>query len=244
MELGGSKSLGKHGFKINIRSNMSKYKYILFDLDGTITEPYLGISNGIKYALNKFGIKMDDKETLRKFIGPPLRDSFRDFCGFSEEQAEEATAYYREYYGVNGLEENEIMPGMDDALRLLYDKGYKLYLATSKPEKYAKIILDNLGLLEYFDIAAGASFDGTRDKKELVIEYLLEQIKEKYDDFSIEQAIMVGDRHFDIHGAKYFDMDSIGVTFGYGDYKELNNAGATYVVDEAMGIVDVVEITL
>ncbi len=222
---------------------MSKYKFILFDLDGTITEPFLGISNGIKYALDKFGIKMEDNATLRKFIGPPLRDSFRDFCGFSDEQAQAATAYYREYYGVKGLEENEIMQGMDDALRLLYDKGYKLYLATSKPEKFAKIILENLGLLEYFDIAAGASFDGTREKKEQVIEYLLGQINEKYDDFSIEQAIMVGDRHFDINGAKYFDMDSIGVTFGYGDYDELKNAGATYVVDEAMGIVDVVQTT-
>ncbi|MBR3833081.1 MAG: HAD-IA family hydrolase [Lachnospiraceae bacterium] len=219
---------------------MSKYKYILFDLDGTITEPFLGISNGIKYALNKFDIKMEDNETLRKFIGPPLRDSFREYCGFTNMQAEDATKYYREYYSVKGLEENEIMPGMDDVIKQLYDEGYKLYLATSKPEKFAKIILENLGLLEYFDIVAGASFDGTREKKEQVIEYLLEQIKEKYDDFSIEQAIMVGDRHFDIHGAKYFNMDSIGVTFGYGDYDELKNAGASYVVEEAMGIVDVV----
>lgn len=219
---------------------MSKYKYILFDLDGTITEPFLGISNGIKYALNKFDIKMEDNETLRKFIGPPLRDSFREYCGFTNMKAEDATKYYREYYSVKGLEENEIMPGMDDVIKQLYDEGYKLYLATSKPEKFAKIILENLGLLEYFDIVAGASFDGTREKKEQVIEYLLEQIKEKYDDFSIEQAIMVGDRHFDIHGAKYFNMDSIGVTFGYGDYDELKNAGASYVVEEAMGIVDVV----
>ncbi len=219
---------------------MSKYKYILFDLDGTITEPFLGISNGIKYALNKFDIKMEDNETLRKFIGPPLRDSFREYCGFTNMQAEDATKYYREYYSVKGLEENEIMPGMDNVIKQLYDEGYKLYLATSKPEKFAKIILENLGLLEYFDIAAGASFDGTREKKEQVIEYLLEQIKEKYDDFSIEQAIMVGDRHFDIYGAKYFNMDSIGVTFGYGDYDELKNAGASYVVEEAMGIVDVV----
>lgn len=220
---------------------MSKYKYILFDLDGTITEPFLGISNGIKYALDKFGIKMEDRATLRKFIGPPLRDSFKDYCGFDDEQAEAATIYYREYYGVKGLEENEIMTGMDKTLETLCNKGYKLYLATSKPEKFAKIILEKLGLLKYFDIAAGASFDGTRDKKELVIEYLLEQIKERYSDFSITQAIMVGDRHFDINGAKYFGMDSIGVTFGYGDYKELNDAGANFVVDEAMSIVDVVE---
>lgn len=212
---------------------MSKYKYILFDLDGTITEPFKGISGGIIYALNKFGAEVPDTSILRKFIGPPLRDSFRNFCGFTEEQAEKATAYYREYYGVKGLEENDIMPGMDEALKVLYDKGYKLYLATSKPEKFARIILDNLCLLKYFDIAAGASFDGSRDKKELVIEYLLEQIKEKYTDFHINQAVMVGDRYFDIDGAKFFNMDSIGVTFGYGDCEELKEAGATYVVDTA-----------
>lgn len=219
---------------------MSRYKYILFDLDGTITEPFKGISNGIIYALDKYGIKVEDLSSLRKFVGPPLRDSFRDFFGFSDEQAEEATTYYREYYGGKGLEENDIMPGMDKALQELHNQGFKLYLATSKPEKFAKIILDNLGLLQYFDIVAGASFDGTRDKKELVIEYLLEQIKEKYADFQLAQAIMVGDRHFDINGAKYFCMDSIGVNFGYGDYKELSQAGATYIVDDAKGLVDVI----
>ncbi len=219
---------------------MSKYKYILFDLDGTITEPFKGISGGIIHALNKFGVKVPDNSTLRKFIGPPLRDSFRDFCGFTAEQAEEATTYYREYYSVRGLEENEIMPGMKDVLKSLNEQGCKLYVATSKPEKYAKIILDNLGLLSYFDIVAGASFDGSRDKKELVIEHLLQQIKDKYPDFNLVQTVMVGDRHFDINGAKYFNMDSIGVTFGYGDYEELSQAGATYVVDAAEELMDVI----
>lgn len=219
---------------------MSKYKYILFDLDGTITEPFRGISGGIIHALNKFGVEVPDNSTLRKFIGPPLRDSFRDYCGFTAEQAEEATTYYREYYSVRGLEENEIMPGMKEALKSLNEQGCRLYVATSKPEKYAKIILDNLGLLSYFDIVAGASFDGSRDKKELVIEYLLQQIKDKYSDFNLVQAVMVGDRHFDINGAKYFNMDSIGVTFGYGDYEELSQAGATYVVDDAKELMDVI----
>ena len=219
---------------------MSKYNYILFDLDGTITEPFKGISGGIIHALNKSGVEVPDNSTLRKFIGPPLRDSFRDFCGFTAEQAEEATVYYREYYSVNGLVENDIMLGMDEALKTLNEQGYKLYVATSKPEKYAKIILDNLGLLSYFDIVAGASFDGSRDKKELVIEYLLEQIKEKYEDFDLTQSIMVGDRCFDINGAKYFNMDSVGVTFGYGDYEELSQAGATYVVDTAQELVDII----
>ncbi len=219
---------------------MSKYKYIIFDLDGTITEPFKGISGGIIHALNKFGVEVPDNNTLRKFIGPPLRDSFRDFCGFTAEQAEEATVYYREYYSVNGLVENDIMLGMDEALKTLNEQGYKLYVATSKPEKYAKIILHNLGLISYFDIVAGASFDGTRDKKKLVIEYLLQQIKGKYEAFDISEAIMVGDRHFDIKGASFFSMDSIGVTFGYGDYEELSQAGATYVVDTAQELVEII----
>lgn len=216
------------------------YKHILFDLDGTITEPYVGITNGIVYALETIGVEVEDTTIFRKFIGPPLRDSFRDYLGFSEELSVRAVQLYREYYREKGLKENELMPGMGEAIRELHHQGYKLYLATSKPEKFAKIILEDLGVLQYFTIAAGASLDGARETKEEVMEYLLEQIRICTPDFGIEQAIMVGDRLFDINGAKYFGMDSLGVTFGYGDYKELSEAGATYIVDDAKDLVDVI----
>ena len=205
------------------------YSKIIFDLDGTITEPVEGITNALIYALGKFHIQVEERSSLFKFIGPPLIESFREIYGFDDEKAKQAVAYYREYYSDRGLIENEIMPGMDNALMRLRDVGLKLFVATSKPEIYAKKILDNLGLLQYFDVVAGALLDGSRDKKELVIQYLLDNIIKSPDDLS--QCIMVGDRRFDIEGAISCKLDNLGVTFGYGTKEELINAGAMYVAD-------------
>lgn len=214
-----------------------KYNNILFDLDGTITEPEKGIINGIIYALNKFGIEVAERSSLHKFIGPPLRISFPEFCGFDEEKTEQAILYYREYYGVNGLVENDVMPGMEDALKRLSNMGARLFVATSKPEEYAKKILQNLNLDGYFEIIAGASFDGSRDTKEAVMEYLMKQANI---DFGDKKTVMVGDRHFDINGAKAFGLESIGVLFGYGSREEFEAAGATYIVDTAEDMVDII----
>ncbi len=219
---------------------MRKYDYVIFDLDGTITEPALGITNAIIYALKRYDIKVADRSTLYKFIGPPLRDSFQEFYGFDKDKAEEAVGFYREYYSVNGLLENELMPGIKECLKSLKDAGCKLYVATSKPEGFAKKILENLEADDFFDIVAGASMDGSRDKKELVMGYLFEEIKKGYSGFSLDKAVMVGDRHFDIDGANYFGIDSIGVTFGYGDRKELTEAGATVVVDSSQELCSVI----
>ncbi|MBE5944202.1 MAG: HAD family hydrolase [Lachnospiraceae bacterium] len=215
---------------------MRKYDYVIFDLDGTITEPAEGITNAIIYALKKYNIQVDDRSSLFKFIGPPLRDSFKEFYGFSQERAEEAVSFYREYYKDRGLIENELMPGIKHCLELLNKAGCKLCVATSKPEEYAIKILDNLQVLNFFDTVAGASLDGSRDKKELVMKYLFERLKEKYEGFCVDKAVMVGDRHFDIYGANYFKMESIGVTFGYGSKDELTEAGATVVLDSSQDI--------
>lgn len=214
-----------------------KYCNVFFDLDGTITEPEKGIINGVIYALNKFGIEVSERASLHKFIGPPLRVSFPEFMGFDEEKTEQAVLYYREYYSVNGLVENDIMPGMEQALKMLKENGAKLYVATSKPEEYAIKILENLGLDGYFDIIAGASFDGSRDTKEAVMEYLMKQIGVEKSD---RNTVMIGDRHFDINGANYFGLDSIGVLFGYGSREEFEEAGATYIVDTAEEMVDII----
>ena len=208
-----------------------KYNNIFFDLDGTITEPAMGITNAIIYALDKYGIKVEDRTSLYKFIGPPLRDSFREVYGFDKDKAEDAVVYYREYYAEKGILENEIMPGIKDALIRLKNAGCKLFVATSKPEIYAEQILEHLGLLQYFDIVAGSLLDGSRDKKELVIEYLLKEIEAAGLDCS--KSIMIGDRNFDIEGAKVCGLDNMGVTFGYGDREELQKAGAMYIVDSA-----------
>lgn len=214
-----------------------RYKNVFFDLDGTITEPAEGITNAIIYALDKYDIKVEDRASLYKFIGPPLRDSFKEFYGFSDEQAEEAVKFYREYYSDRGLIENEIMPGMKDALIKLKEAGCHLYVATSKPEIYAKKILENLDIDGYFDIIAGATFDKTRDKKELVIEYLLDISGIKALG-KMSETVMVGDRYFDIQGAKAFGLDNIGVTFGYGTREEFIECGAMKIVDTAEEMVE------
>ncbi len=214
-----------------------KYKNIFFDLDGTITEPALGITNAIIYALDKYDIKVEDRASLYKFIGPPLRDSFKEFYGFSDEKSEEAVNFYREYYADKGLEENEIMPGMENALKSLKDAGCHLFVATSKPEHFAIKILENLKLDGYFDIIAGASLDNTRDKKELVIDYLLEISGIRKADM-LQDTVMVGDRYFDIVGAQCFGLDNIGVTFGYGDREEFINCNTMKIVDTAQEMVE------
>lgn len=211
---------------------------MLFDLDGTITEPAEGITNAIIYALQRFGMEIPERTSLYKFIGPPLRDSFREFCGFPDEKAEQAVLFYREYYGKRGILENGIMPGMEDALRRLKAAGCHLYVATSKPEQFAKQILEYLDLSDYFDIVAGSLMDGTRDKKELVIGYLLSEMGVNNEASILHDIVMVGDRKFDIIGAQHFGMDNIGVTFGYGDREEFLECHAMKIVDTAEELVD------
>lgn len=217
------------------------YKKIFFDLDGTITEPVMGITNAIIYALDKYNIKVAERSELYKFIGPPLRYSFREFYGFSESDSEQAVKYYREYYADKGLIENEIMPGMEEAIKALKEAGYNLYVATSKPETFAIKILENLNLAQYFDIIAGSSMDNKRDTKELVLSYLLERLNIEKGSDAIKDIVMIGDRKFDIEGANCFGIDSIGVLFGYGNREEFEKAGATYIVETAEGMVKVIE---
>ena len=206
---------------------MDQYSNILFDLDGTITDPGLGITNSVAYALKKLGIPVADKKELYKFIGPPLRESFEEYYGFSKEKAKRAVEYYREYYRDKGIFENALIEGIENLLMNLKSSGKALIVATSKPEVFAKQILEHFHLAHYFTYIAGAKLDETRTKKEEVIAYALDtcHIEDK------EKAIMVGDREYDIFGAKKVGIDSIGVLFGYGDRAELENAGATFIAE-------------
>ena len=183
------------------------YQYVFFDLDGTITEPEEGIINGVLYALSRFGITVENRTSLYPYIGPPLRDSFREFHGLSEEEAEQAVLYYREYYSTKGIYQNGIMPGMEAAFQTLQERGCHLYVATSKPELYAKQILEHLKLDGYFDIIAGSTFDKSRDTKAAVIEYLLAGIAADQGKPSMDDIIMVGDREFDVIGARAFGIE-------------------------------------
>lgn len=211
------------------------YKNILFDLDGTLTDPGVGIVNSVMYALEKLGIEEENRESIYKFIGPPLADSFGKYYGFSKEKCLLAIEYYREYYKRQGIYENSAYEGIAELLAELKDRQAKLIVATSKPEPFANEILRYFELNKYFDYVAGATMDGSRVKKADVIGYALDvcQITD------LSATIMIGDREHDIIGARQAGIDSIGVLYGYGDYDELKNAGATYIaksVDDIVGI--------
>lgn len=202
-------------------------RYVLFDLDGTLTEPSEGITNSVKYALAKFGISVSDKSELYKFIGPPLYDSFVNFYGFSHDDANLAVAYYREYFAPHGIYENCVYEGIPEMLERLKTSGKTLVLATSKPEKFALEILRHFGLAKYFDLAYGATMDEKRNKKDEVIAYALSQGNIDPDD-----AVMVGDRIYDIEGGHKNGLVSVGVLFGYGDRAELEGAKAEFIAKD------------
>ncbi len=205
---------------------MKNYDVILFDLDGTLTDSSLGIINSIKYALKKYDIIIEDTAMIRKFLGPPLHESFKEFCGFNDDKAIEAVSFYREYFSTKGILENQVYDGITNLLEHLVDNGKRLIVATSKPQKYTDRIMEYFDLAEYFAFIAGSNMDGTRSKKADVIKYALQQcnITDK------SKAVMIGDRKHDIIGAKSVGIDSIGVEYGYGDYDELSSSGATYIV--------------
>ncbi|WP_133016715.1 HAD family hydrolase [Clostridium cuniculi] len=202
-------------------------KYILFDLDGTIIDPKEGITKSVAYALNKFEIKVDNLNELCKFIGPPLKDSFIEYYNFSEDEAEKAIKYYREYFADRGIYENKLYKGFEEILISLKENNKVLMVTTSKPTIFATKILENFNLSKYFTFVSGSNFDGSRVRKSEVIQYALEinNIKD------LSEVVMIGDRKHDIYGAKEVGVDSIGVLYGYGEYEELYNSGANYIVN-------------
>lgn len=206
---------------------MSRYDVILFDLDGTLTDPGLGITNSVMHALKKYGIEVEDRKTLYKFIGPPLIESFEKYYGFSHEDAVKSVDYYREYYKDKGIYENKVYDGIENLLIKLSENNKKIILATSKPEAFAREILRYFGLDKYFLFTAGSTMSETRTNKADVIEYALAEcgITDK------ASVVMVGDREHDIIGANKNSIDSIGVLFGYGSREELENAGATFIAE-------------
>lgn len=197
-------------------------KYLLFDLDGTLTDPEEGITKAVQLALAHFGIQVEDRTSLRPFIGPPLWDQFQEYAGLSAEQSDEAVKVFRQYYLEKGVYENREYDGIRQMLGALKCAGYRLYVATSKPETTAGIVMKYFGFTDYFAYVAGADLEGTRVRKADVIRYLLE--KEGIAD--PREAVMIGDRKHDILGAKEVGMESIGVLYGYGSREELEEAGA------------------
>lgn len=213
---------------------MKNYKYIFFDLDGTLTEPKVGITKSVAYALEYYGIHVEDLDSLCKFIGPPLKDSFMKYYGFDDAKAEEAVEKYREYFRPYGVYENEMYEGVDKLLKTLKECGKVIVLATSKPTVFAQTILDYFHLDTYFDHVIGSELDGSRVKKGDVIAYALMQagVTDR------SEVLMIGDREHDILGAKQNGLDSIGVLYGHGDRPELEACGADRIVESVEALLD------
>ena len=216
---------------------MSRYQYALFDLDGTLTDPGEGIAKSVQYALAKYGIHVGDRTELFCFIGPPLHESFEVYYGFSREEALRAVDAYREYYAVKGIFENKVYEGIRECLAALQARGIKICLATSKPEGYAKQILEHFDLSRYFTAVAGSNMDGTRTKKAEVVERALMLLGNP----NVKDCIMIGDREHDVLGGKAQGLDALGVTFGYGSEQELCAAGATYIAHSPGEIFEIIQ---
>ncbi len=187
---------------------------VLFDLDGTLLDSGEGITNAVAYAIEKFGNEPLPLETRKRFVGPPLRESFMKYCSVTSKDAEEMLVLYREYYGDRGLFECRPYEGIEDLLIFLKECGSTIYVATAKPQKYAVKMLERWDLLKYFKEVIGASFDKSRDDKKIIIGEVIEKEKGK-------KAVMIGDTKYDIEAAHKNDIGAVAVTYGYGTEEEI-----------------------
>ena len=217
------------------RFNVKKYKWILFDLDGTLTESHVGIVNATLYALKHYGIEETNPEKLLKFVGPPLEESFAEHYGFSPEKAWEAVGVYRQYYSQKGKYENKPYEGIEEMLIKLKEYGCLLAVATSKPQEMAVDILQKYHLAQYFEVICGAAMDGSRNKKSDIMSDALSFLGAEK-----SRVLMVGDRKFDVGASKELGVDSVGVLYGYGDEQELKTFGATYLASHPLDVCKIV----
>jgi phosphoglycolate phosphatase len=212
-----------------------KYVNVLFDLDGTLTDPYLGMSNSIKYALNKFNIIEEDADKLKLFIGPPLEKSFPEHYNFSDNDIKTAIKYYREYFSEKGIYENKLYAGIVDVLKELNIRNKNCVMATSKPQIFAEKIARYFDIHTYFKYIKGSSLDGTLSEKGDIIKCILENYK-----FNKSETIMIGDRKYDIIGANKNGIDAIGVLYGYGTREELEKENPKYLCNEVVEILRII----
>ena len=212
---------------------MKDYKYIIFDLDGTLTDPARGLVSGFEYALEKMGFPREERSALRRFIGPPLLDVWQKEYSLSYERACEMIARFREYYDIYGWWDNIPYNGIDKTLGRLKEAGKVLLVATSKPERTAKRVLSLFGLDKYFDFIGGAESGNSRYTKEAVLAYVIGSCG-----VVPSEAIMVGDRCYDAEGAKFCGIDSLGVLYGHGTEEEIGSSGFTYVSESVEEIAD------
>ena len=210
-------------------------QYILFDLDGTLTDPALGITNSIMHAITKMNLEPQKREDLYVFIGPPLHESFMNYFHLSSEDADLAVENYREYFSVTGLFENDPYPHINEVLAYLKNKGYQLALATSKPEIFAKQILEKFDMIEYFDVVKGSKLNDRSENKTRI----MKEAMDFFNDSDLSKYVMIGDRKFDMNGATDLGIDGIGVTYGYGSKEELEESKAKIIIDDCTQLKEV-----
>lgn len=214
-----------------------KKKAVLFDLDGTLIDSSEGIIKSVRYALDYYGMEEPDTGKLYQFIGPPLSESFQKYYGFSAEKAYEAVGVYRERYNKTGIYECSLYPGVKECIRTLKKKGYRIGMASSKPEESCRRILEHFDILSLFDDVVGATFDGRRDKKEDV----LQEVLYRWNDLLAENMYLIGDTIFDVEGAKAVGMPCIAVTFGFGDLRQMKEAGIAGICTDMRLLPKVIE---
>lgn len=210
------------------------YDIILFDLDGTLTDPKPGITKSVQYALAKLGIDEPNLENLVPFIGPPLLKAFKEFYHLDDERATLALQYYRDRFATVGLYENAVFPGIKSMLAQLKKQGKVLIVATSKPTVFSIKIIEHFGLQDYFQAVIGSNLDGTRVEKGDVIEFALSELGQ----VDLSKIIMVGDRKHDVIGAKNNGIDVVAITYGYGSLTELNEADPNYICNTVQELHD------
>ncbi|QIH76669.1 HAD hydrolase-like protein [Macrococcoides canis] len=210
------------------------YNNILFDLDGTLTDPYIGITNSIIYSLQQMNIEAPDNSALIPFIGPPLHESYRSVYNLQDEDNATAIKHYRTYFSDKGMYENEVYAGIEIVLQALTAQGKQLFVATSKPTDFAIPILQHFKLDGYFNEIVGSNMDGTRTNKAEVIATVMNTHQ-----LDPHKTVMIGDRMHDINGAHQNNIDSIGVLYGYGSAEEIKAAKPTHTIATVDYLLDV-----
>ncbi|WP_319378427.1 HAD hydrolase-like protein [uncultured Methanocorpusculum sp.] len=211
---------------------MKTYTNIVFDLDGTLTDPAVGIINSFIYAMEKCGITVPDRSEMLKLIGPSPVQSFQELYGLSHEEATTAVRYYREFYRTKGIFESGVFPGIEDLLKSLQEEGKTLMVATAKVEQFAETVLKHFGIAQYFTCIAGSNLANTITHKSEIIKAAMERCSIT----DLEHTVLVGDRMHDILGAKDAGIDSIGILYGYGTREELENAGADLIAESVLDL--------
>lgn len=215
---------------------MKNYSYVIFDFDGTVVDTGEGILKSLQYSFEQMGHEVPDLFDLKKFIGPPIHYSYVTFYGIAEAEVEQYIKKYRERYRKIGIYECFIYDGVLETIKALKKNGVKIGIASSKPISLIYDVMDYLKITEYFDAVVGTQFDDSNHpgKTDLVLESM-----QKLSDTDKKRTLMVGDRYFDIDGATGAGVDSVGVTYGYGSREEFMEHGATYIIDNAKELLNI-----